>query len=103
MASKIKKDDIVKVLVGKDKGKEGKVLHVFPKKNQVVIDGINVLKKHKKKTDKGEGGIFDFPAPIDLSNVALVCPIKKVPTKVGFKILKDGVKKRVSKVSGETF
>ena len=103
MASKIKKDDIVKVLVGKDKGKEGKVLHVFPKKNQVVIDGINVLKKHKKKTDKGEGGILDFPAPIDLSNVALVCPIKKVPTKVGFKILKDGVKKRVSKVSGETF
>jgi large subunit ribosomal protein L24 len=102
MANKIKKDDLVKILVGKDKGKEGKVLQVFPTKNKVIVDGINVLKKHKKKTDKGEGGIFDFPAPIDISNVALICPVKKVPTKVGFTTLKDGTKKRVSKVSGET-
>ncbi|MEK9726543.1 MAG: 50S ribosomal protein L24 [Candidatus Margulisiibacteriota bacterium] len=103
MAQKIKKDDIVKVLTGKDKGKEGKVLTVFPKKNQVVVEGINVLKKHKKKTDKGEGGIFDFPSPIDISNVVLLCPVKKVPTKVGFKILKDGSKKRLAKKTGETF
>jgi len=102
MASKIKKDDLVHILTGKDKGKEGKVLHVFPAKNKVIVEGINILKKHKKKTDKGEGGIFDVPSPIDLSNVALVCPVKKVPTKVGFTILKDGTKKRVSKVSGET-
>ncbi|MGA0241458.1 MAG: 50S ribosomal protein L24 [Candidatus Marinamargulisbacteria bacterium] len=102
MASKIKKDDLVQILVGKDKGKQGKVLAVFPVKNKVVVEGINILKKHKKKSDKGDGGIISFPGSIDISNVALVCPVKKVPTKVGFKELKDGVKKRFSKVSGET-
>ena len=103
MANKIKKDDEVIILTGKDKGKKGKVLSVDIKSKKITVDGINILKKHRKKTDKGEGGIVDFPAPIDYSNVALLCPVKKVPTKVGFKLMKDGKKKRISKVSGETF
>ncbi|MGC6367224.1 MAG: 50S ribosomal protein L24 [Candidatus Marinamargulisbacteria bacterium] len=103
MANKIKKDDEVQVLTGKDKGKKGKVLSVDIKAGKLTVDGINILKKHRKKTDKGDGGIVEFPGPIDISNVAVICPVKKVPTKVGFKVLKDGKKKRVAKVSGETF
>ena len=81
MANKIKKDDEVQVLTGKDKGKQGKVLSVDVKAKKITIDGINVLKKHRKKSDKGDGGILDVPRPIDISNVAVICPVKKVPTK----------------------
>tara|TARA_A100001015_G_C14767595_1_gene623919 strand:+ start:534 stop:845 length:312 start_codon:yes stop_codon:yes gene_type:complete len=103
MAYRLKKDDLVKVLTGKDKGKEGKILMVNHQKSLVIVDGINMSKVHKKKTEKSEGGILDIARPIHQSNVALVCPEKKVPTKIGYKIIKDGEKKRVSKVSGATF
>ena len=68
-----------------------------------IVDGINMSKLHKKKTEKSEGGIIEVARPIHQSNVAVICPEKKVPTKIGFKTIKDGTKKRVSKVSGATF
>ena len=103
MAKRLKVDDLVEVITGKDKGKQGKVLNVDHKKVTVIIENINVSKLHKKKSDKSEGGIIDVPRPIHQSNVKLVCPEKKVPTRVSFKKIKGGAKKRVSKVSGATF
>ncbi len=103
MANRLKKDDLVKVLTGKDKGKEGKILEVNQKKGQVIVDGVNISKLHKKRTEKSEGGIIEVARPVHQSNVALICPEKKVPTKVGFRAIKDGNKKRVAKVSGATF
>lgn len=103
MAQKIKKDDKVRIIAGKDKGKEGTVTAVFSSQRKVIVDGLNRLKKHRKKTDKADGAIVEYDAPIDISNVAVLCPKKNVPTKIGFTLLKDGTKKRVAKVSGETF
>ena len=68
MSNRLKKDDLVKINAGKDKGKEGKILEVNPKKNQVIVEGVN-LSKHKKKTDKSEGGIIEVSRPIHQSNV----------------------------------
>mgnify|MGYP001354868688 CR=1 FL=1 len=103
MAYRLKKDDLVKVIAGKDKGKEGKVVEVDHKNNRVVVEGVNISKMHKKKTEKSDGGIIEVSRSIHQSNVSLLCPDKKVPTKVGFKAIKDGNKKRFSKVSGATF
>jgi len=94
---KIKKDDNVIVVAGKDKGKTGKVLRAFPRLGKVIIMGVNVKKIHKKprkQSDKGE--IIDQAAPIDVSNVALIDPKTKKPTRVSFSI--EGDKKvRVTK------
>ena len=102
MANKFKKDDIVQVLVGRDKGKSGKVLHVDTSASKIIIEGINVSKLHKKKNDKNQGGIIEMPRPIHISNVKLMCPEKKKAVKVGFKVI-DGKKKRFSKSTGSTF
>lgn len=83
---KIKTGDIVQVLLGKDRGKSGKVLRVWTKETKVLIEGINVYKRHVKKTGQHEGGILDLPKPINLSNVALICPSCKKTTRVGVKI-----------------
>ena len=77
MANRVKKDDMVKVLVGKDKGAEGKVLEVNHRKSLVLVEGVNVCKIHKKKTDKIEGGIIELSRPVHISNVSLICPGKK--------------------------
>ncbi len=103
MANRLKKDDLVVVITGKDKGKQGKILSLDHKKSRVIVDGINMSKLHKKKTEKSEGGIIDVARPIHQSNVMLVCPEKKKATRVGYKIIKGGSKKRVAKVSGATF
>ena len=103
MANRLKVDDLVQVITGKDKGKQGKVTALDHKKSLVIVDGINISKFHKKKDDKSEGGIIEAARPIHQSNVKLICPEKKVPTKVSFKKIKGGQKKRVSKVSGATF
>ena len=91
---KILKNDTVKILLGKDAGKTGKVLKVFPRKDKVLVEGINVSKRHIKKTAQYEGGIIDISKPVNISNVILVCPSCKKETKVGFEI-KNGVKNRV--------
>lgn len=97
---KIKKGDTVIVLSGNDKKKTGEVTKVLPKDNKVVVEGVNVRKKHVKPRMQGqEGGIIEMAMPIDVSKVMLVCPETKKPTRVGYKF-EDGKKVRVAKKSG---
>jgi large subunit ribosomal protein L24 len=97
---KIKKGDTVVVISGKDKGKEGTVSRVMPRTNQVIVDGINVAKKHQKpKGANQQGGIIDRDMPLDASNVMLVH--KGKPTRVGYKTNSNGTKVRVAKTTGE--
>ena len=96
---KIKKDDMVRVIAGKDREKEGKVLAVDPKKNTVVVEGVNMLTKHTKQTAQdNSGGIIHVEGPIDISNVMLLVDGK--PSRVGFET-KDGKKVRVAKSTGK--
>ena len=101
MAAKIKKGDKVVVLTGKDKGKTGDVLQVFPTDNRVLVSGVNIAKRHTKAQGATEGGIIDKNLPIHISNVALRDPKSGKPTRVGFKTLDGGKKARVAKRSGE--
>ncbi|WP_348771382.1 50S ribosomal protein L24 [Azospirillum sp. SYSU D00513] len=101
MAAKIKTKDKVVVLTGKDKGKTGEVVRVLPSENRVVVQGVNVVKRHQRPTATSQGGIVEKEAPIHVSNVAHVDPTDNKPTRVGFKTLEDGRKVRVSKRSGE--
>lgn len=81
---KIKKGDKVKILLGKDRGKEGKVAFVLAKAGKVFVEGANLYKRHVKKQGQIEGGIIDIPKPFDVSNVALVCSNCKKATRVGY-------------------
>ena len=99
---KIKKGDQVVVLTGKDKGKKGEVLKALPEKRRVIVQGVNVVKKHQKPTQFAPGGIEEKELSIHVSNVALADPKGGKATRVGYKILKDGKKVRVAKASGET-
>ena len=99
---KIKKDDEVIVLTGKDKGAKGKVLKVMPSENRVLVQGVNVATKHNKPTQFSAGGIEKKELSIHVSNVALADPKTGKATRVGYKTLKDGKKVRVAKKSGET-
>ena len=101
MAAKIKKGDNVIVLVGKDKGKTGTVLTVFPTENKLVVQGVSIKKKHQKQTQTSEGGIIEKEGKIHVSNVAIIDPKDSKPSKVGFKFLKDGEKVRYLKKSEE--
>lgn len=93
---KIKKEDKVKILAGKDRGKTGKVLKVVADAKKVSVDGINIRIKHMRPKKEGEKGQrIQFPAPMNLSNVALVCPKCSKATRVSFKKLEDKSKVRV--------
>jgi large subunit ribosomal protein L24 len=97
---RIKKGDRIRVLTGKDRGKEGNVTRVIPKGSKVIVDGVNVAKKHQKATRSTmQGGIIDRDMPLDASNVAVLCP-KGHPTRVGYKFNSDGSKTRVCKKCG---
>jgi large subunit ribosomal protein L24 len=104
---KIKKNDMVMIIAGNDRGKTGKILKVFPKINKVIIEGINMRKRHTKPTQKSpQGGILEKEAPINASNVMMLDPKTNEPTRLGAQIILDektGKKKRarVSKASGE--
>ncbi len=99
---RIKKNDLVKVMTGNDRGKEGKVLKVFPEKNRVIVEKVNLIKRHTRPgRDVPQGGIIEKEAPINVSNVMLVCPNTGKPTRIGKDILSDGSRARVSKKSGE--
>jgi large subunit ribosomal protein L24 len=99
---RVKKGDLVRVISGNDKGKEGKILKVFPKTERVIIEKINLIKRHTRATQTNpRGGIVEKEAPIHVSNVMLVCPNTKKPTRIGKEILSDGSRARVSKRSGE--
>ena len=99
MAAKIRKGDKVVVLTGRDKGRTGEVFEVRPSEGRALVRGINIVKRHQKQTQAQEGGIISKESSIHLSNVALVGKDGK-PTRVGFKIQKDGTKVRVEKRSG---
>ncbi|MDD5568327.1 MAG: 50S ribosomal protein L24 [Candidatus Omnitrophica bacterium] len=95
---KIKKNDIIQVIKGKDKGKKGKVIQIFNESGRALVEGINLAKKHKRQTRQDQkGGIVSIEMPMDLSNIMLVCKHCDKATRVGFLILKDGTKSRVCK------
>jgi large subunit ribosomal protein L24 len=98
---KIKTGDEVIVITGKNKGKKGKVLKIFPTENRAIVAGVNIARKHTKATQTSDGGIISKELSIDISNVAHIDPKTGVATKVGFKILEDGSKVRIAKKSGE--
>jgi len=99
MAAKIKKEDNVMIVAGKDAGKTGKVVQVLTKKGRVVVEGLNMVKKHQKPAPNREGGIVDMEAPIHMSNVMVVDPSDNKPTRVGFEV-REGRKLRVSRRTG---
>jgi large subunit ribosomal protein L24 len=97
---KIKKGDRVRLLSGKDKGAEGVVMIALPTRGKVVVDGANLAKKHQRPTRMGgSGGIIDKAMPIDVSNVAILCP-KDGPTRIGYKFDTNGDKARICKKCG---
>ena len=97
---KIVKGDTVKIISGKDIGKEGKVLQVIPKRNQVLVEGINVSKRHQKPQGQTmQGGVIDKPMPIDISNVAIL--VKKKSGRVSYKFDKSGKKYRILTQTGD--
>ncbi|MDB4905718.1 MAG: ribosomal protein [Gemmatimonadetes bacterium] len=98
----VAKGDLVRVVRGDDKGKEGKVAKVFPKKGRIIVDGVNIVKKHRKaRSAEEQGGIIEMPAPIHASNVMLIDPKSGEPTRVRARIDADGTKERISTKSGE--
>jgi large subunit ribosomal protein L24 len=97
---KLKKGDRVVVLKGKDRGKEGVIASVDPKKNKIIVDGINVAKKHQKSTKATmQAGIIDKDMPLDASNVAIVS--KGKPSRIGYRVEADGSKIRIAVKTGE--
>ena len=97
----IRKDDNVIVITGRDKGKKGKVLKVFPKEDRALVQGVNVVKRHQRQTQKEQGGIVSKESPICLSNIAHVDPKSGKATRIGIKTMADGSKVRFAKKSGE--
>ncbi len=102
-AMPVSKGDTVRVMRGDDKGKEGKITRVYPKTGRVVIDGVNIVKRHRKARSADEqGGIIDFPAPIHHSNVMLLDPKSGEPTRTRSRFDDDQTKERISAKSGDT-
>ncbi|MCL4439772.1 MAG: 50S ribosomal protein L24 [Firmicutes bacterium] len=98
----VRKGDTVLVTAGKEKGKKGKIINVDPEKSRVIIDGINIVKRHTRPTQKlPQGGIMEKPAPMHSSNVMLYCTKCNTPTRINKKVLGDGNKVRVCKKCGE--
>ena len=98
----VTKGDTVRVMRGEDKGKEGKVIRVFPKTGRVTVDGVNIVKRHRKaRRAEEQSAIIDMPAPIHHSNVMLLDPKSGVPTRVRRRIDTDGTKERISAKSGD--
>lgn len=98
----VRKGDRVLILSGKDSSKKGKVLSTIPEKNKVLVEGINIIKKHAKPTQKvPQGGIREMEAPLHASNVMLICPSCQVPTRIFYKYTGEGKKVRGCKKCGE--
>ena len=102
---RIKRGDTVEVIAGKDRGVQGEVLRVLPKVNRVVVERVNVVRKHQRPMQAGRSqvqpGIIEFEAPIDLSNVMLICTQCRESTRVGYRINEDGQKVRVCRKCGQ--
>ena len=99
---KIRKDDTVLVIAGKDRGKKGKVRFSYPDREKLLVEGVNMIKKHMKAVrDVRQAGIIEREAPVNVSNVMLLCNKCNHPTRVGIRILDDGSKARVCRVCHE--
>jgi large subunit ribosomal protein L24 len=98
---KIKKGDKVVVTTGRDKGKTGDVIAVFPKDNKALVQGVNMVKRHQKQTPQNQGGIINRESRIEISNLAIADPKDGKPSRIGYKINDDGTKVRIAKRSGE--
>lgn len=99
---KIRKNDTVLVIVGKDRGKTGKVRFAYPKDERVLVEGVNFIKRHSRATRGArQAGIIEREAPIQVSNLMLLCSRCNHPTRVGFRLLSDGKKVRVCRACGE--
>ena len=99
---KVRKNDNVLVITGKDKGKKGKVRFAYPKKEKVIVEGVNFIKKHSKaRGTVRQAGIIDLEAPLDISNVMFVCDKCGKPARIGFRKLEDGRKVRFCRACGE--
>lgn len=98
---KIKKGDRVVVTTGRDKGKSGEVLAVHRDRNRVLVQGVNLVKRHQKPSQTAQGGIIEKEASVHISNVAHIDPKTDQPTRVGYRLLDDGRKVRFAKGSGE--
>ncbi len=98
---KIKKGDNVVVISGRDKGRTGEVLRVFPTERRVIVQGVNIAKRHTKPRMGEPGGIVEKELALHISNVAHVDPASGKPTRIGYKVLDDGRKVRVARRSGE--
>ena len=98
---RLRKGDDVVVISGRDKGKTGSILRVIRSEDRVIVDGINMVKRHTRPSQNQPGGIVDKEAPVHISNVALAHPKDRSATRVGYKFLEDGRKVRVAKQSGE--
>ena len=101
MAARIRKGDRVVVLSGRNKGQSGEVVRVLNKRERVIVQGVNMVKRHTKATQTNAGGIVNKEASIHLSNITHVDPKSDKPTRVGYKFLEDGRKVRFAKASGE--
>ena len=99
---KIRKGDMVRVLTGKDRGKEGEVIRAIPERGKVIVAGVNIAKKHQRPLNATmQGGIIDKDMPMDVSNVAVISPKDGKPTRVGFRVADDGTKVRICKRTGD--
>ncbi len=103
MSKKIKRNDMVEVIAGNERGKRGKVLRVLRDRDRVVVEKVNLVKRHKRPDATSQGGILEMESPIHLSNLALVCEKCDRPVRVGFRLLEDGTKVRACKRCGEVF
>ena len=99
---KIRKDDTVLVITGKNKGKQGKVRFAYPDAKMIMVEGVNMIKKHTKaKAQVRQAGIIEREAPISVASVMLLCSKCNKPARVGYRILQDGRKARVCRACGE--
>ncbi len=102
MAAKVRKNDTVLVIAGRERGKRGKVARVLPRDGRLVVEGVNLVKRHSRPRTMGQaGGIIEKEATLHLSNVMLVCSRCDHPARVGFRLLEDGAKVRTCKRCGE--
>ena len=98
----IRKNDMVMIITGKDKGKTGKVLKIFPRQRRAIVEGLNLIKKHARRTrEDQQGGIIHRESPLDVSNLMFYCPRCSRATRTGITILKDGSKNRFCKKCNE--
>jgi len=100
--TQLKKDDVVMVIAGKEKGKSGRILKLLPKKNRVIVEKVNIIKRHTKPTRQmPQGGVLEKEGSIHVSNVMIICHRCNVPVRIGKRIMEDGSKVRVCRKCGE--